>query len=484
MPELQPSQVSDLTSGLISKGAISESQFPLTAVQESVNFHFDKIGAATLRAGTTRLGNQLSGNILGLYEFRDSGSGTNNQIIAVNGTVAYYLNGSNVWTSKRTGLTAGSKARFSTFLDFVFMVNGTEATAIWDGATGNNFLTTGNAASAPTGKYIENFRSRMWISGNSTYPDRLYYSSLPSSVATPVITWDTSVTTGDWIDISPSDGENITGLKRSKTFLLVFKNNHIYRVASINETEPDPVIDVGTYSQESIVETKEGVFFHHPTGIYVYSGGQVNPISQPINDFIKNVSASQYSNVAGWLDKEGNHVCHSLGDITIGGVTYTNVVSRYTLSSKVWTIYSYPTKFLVSSPYNDGTTLFRLAGDNDGNILKLDTGTTDNGTPIFYSLVTRPYTFDGLFSTRKNIKKMAIIHEGGEGSVFTFRVDSEGENEWKKLAQITKKVPTAFTVDIKGNKIFFRVQGSSVGEPFTFGGFEILEINSELIANG
>ena len=117
-----------------------------------------------LRAGTTRLGNDaFSGNILGLYEFRDSGSGSNNQIIAVNSTEASYLDGS-TWTSKRTGLTSGSKAEFTTFLDYVFMVNGTDATAVWDGSA-SSFSTSGNASGAPAGKYIENFRNRTFSEG-------------------------------------------------------------------------------------------------------------------------------------------------------------------------------------------------------------------------------------------------------------------------------------------------------------------------------
>lgn len=476
MPKLPVTPIVDLTNGLVTAGAVADSQFPLNAVSESINFNFDRIGTAQLRKGTTLLGNQLSGNILGLYEFRDSGSGTNNQIIAVNGSTVYYLSGG-TWVSKRT-VTSDKKARFSTFLDYVFMVNGTDATAVWDGSS-SSFATTGNATDAPIGKYIENFRSRMWIAGNSTYPDRLYYSDLPSSVTTPVIVWDTDVATGNWIDISPSDGENITGLKRSKTFLLVFKNNHIYRVASIQETEPDPIINVGTYSQESIVEAKDGTYFHHPTGIYRYSGGMAEYISQPIVDFISNVSATEYENICGWTD--GDHVFHALGNVTVGDVTYTNVVTRYTISSKVWTVYSYPTRFFVSSPYNDGSTLFRLVGDDGGNILKMDTGITDNGTPIFYSLILSPRTLDGLFSTRKNISKMAVIHEGGQGSVLTVRIGGMGENEWKKLHSITEKVPTPFTVDIKANKVYFRIQGVSVGEPFTIGGLEVLESESEII---
>src|SRR3990167_2228188 len=107
----------------------------------------------------------------------------------VNGTAAYYLSGG-VWAAKRSGLTTGKKARFTTFLDFVWMVNNTQATAIWDGS-GSDFITTGNAASAPIGTFIENFRARVWIAGSTTYPDRVWFSSLPSKVTTPIVTWDT-----------------------------------------------------------------------------------------------------------------------------------------------------------------------------------------------------------------------------------------------------------------------------------------------------
>ena len=107
---------------------------PNGAVNEAINVHFDKMGSVQLRKGLTLLGNQISaGNtILGLHQFLDEGSGTNDQLIAVVDTVAYYL-ASGTWTSKRTGLTANKKARFTNFLDSVFMVNGTDAMNTWDG---------------------------------------------------------------------------------------------------------------------------------------------------------------------------------------------------------------------------------------------------------------------------------------------------------------------------------------------------------------
>lgn len=483
MPALSATSYLSLQSGLMTEGAVSKYRIPLDAVTESLNWKFNKIGSAQSRLGTTSLGTSgvLSGNLLGLYEFRDSGSGGNNRIIAVNGTVVYYLSGS-TWTSKRTGLTAASKARFTTFLDYAWMVNSTEATAIWDGASGNSFLTTGNAASAPTGAFIDNYRSRVWIAGNSTYPDRLYFSSIPSAVTTPIVSWDTNVNTGQWIDISPSDGENITALKRSKSSLLVFKNNHIYRVYSVDQTESDPKINVGTYSQESVVESKVGIFFHHPTGFFQYQDGEPTEISKPIIDIVKNITVANYAKICGWLETDGDNIIWAVGDVTINGVAYTSLEVRYTISTQTWTHYSKPTQALVSSRYNDGTTLFQLVGDTAGTVLKMDTGNDDNGTPISLSLIHRWYQVDGSSATRKSLTKLLFSHEKGTGLNASYQVENPVLNKWEPIGQF-KSANTGFgNANIKGRECRIRISGVSAGEAVTYNGFEILEGSSELIA--
>ncbi len=376
----------------------------------------------------------------------------------------YYLSGG-TWTVTKS-VSSGYKARFSTFLDYMFMVNGKDPTTIWDGTT---WSTTGNALNAPIGKYIENFRTRMWIAGNSTFPDRLYYTDVPTAAATPVVVWDTDVATGNWIDISPSDGENITGLKRTKNVLLVFKHNHIYQVSSVNDTEPDPKINVGTYSQESIVEGKDTIYFHHPSGIYSYQGGGVKLLSKPIQDWIDAMPVTQYDNVCGWADND--HIYHSLGDLTVGGISYSNVVTCYTVSSQVWTIYTYPTKPLVSSNYNDGSTLYQVVGDDDGNIIIMNYGNDDLGIPITISMVTRPYTFDGLFSTTKNISRIAAEFNKAEGMTISYKADDWDKNKFVDC-MVLKKTGDSQNVSIRGNKIWFRLSGFSKGEQFSFDGIE------------
>ena len=117
MADLDTQQIIGLNT-LICPGAVGEAQMPLTAVSEAVNIHFNTIGSMTLRKGVTAVGTGLPGEILGLAEFRDSGSGTNNRLVAVSGTACYYLS-AGTWTSKRSGLTASSPARFISYLDYL-----------------------------------------------------------------------------------------------------------------------------------------------------------------------------------------------------------------------------------------------------------------------------------------------------------------------------------------------------------------------------
>ena len=471
--KLENIKLTDMSNGMITSGAVSDSLLPSNIVIESMNLDFDKIGCATIRKGQTILGNQILTNtdILGMHEFRDSGDGSNNQTIVVHGTVAYYLAGS-TWTSKRTGLTTGYSADFTTYLDYSFMVNGIDATQTWDGDTNNSFGTT-NASGAPVGISVEVFRNRVWIVDAD---DRLHYSSLPNEI-TSLITWDTD---SQWIDISPQDGDNAVKLVRSKNSLLVFKKNHMYRVYSTQETEPDPKIDVGTYSARSVVSASDGVYFHHPSGIYRYLDGSITNISQPMLDFIDNITVANYSKVVGWTD--GNHVLFSIGDISIGDVDYSNVVLRYTISSRVWTFRTYPTQVLCACDYDDGSTIFNLIGDDDGNILKVDEGTTDNGSEIFYSLTIGPKTLDGSFNTRKYISKMSVVHDGAEGTIIYTKSDNDNDNKYTQIYEISESKAVPFSTNIKGNKIWFRAAGSSTGSSFTLNGYELLDIESEYYA--
>lgn len=249
----------------------------------------------------------------------------------------------------------------------------------------------------------------------------------------------------------------------------------MYRVYSIAETEPDPAINVGTYSQESVVEAKDGVYFHHPSGFYKYSGGGVQEISKPIVDIIKSITLTNYTKVCGRKEDE-DHITWDVGSVTYNGVTYSNMSVRYTISTQTWTHYQYPTQFLVGCDYNDGSTLYRVVGDNNGNVFKINTGNTDNTSEIFYSLIHKWMTGDSFLSTQKNLNKILFSHKGGSGTKVQYQMENDLTNNWtKSLKTPLKETDTGFDDALKSKKIRFRLAGSSKGEPFEYKGFEIIK---------
>ena len=476
--QTEPIVIRDIGSkGIIMEGVVDEFFMPSGAVNWTINGHFDRIGAFTVRNGLTIIGAQIVDNytIKGLHQFLDTGSGSNDRLISVANTVAYALV-SGTWTSKRTGLTANSKTRFTNFVDLVFMVNGVDAMNSWDGGAGN-FGTT-NCTSAPAASYIDNFRSRVWAGKVTANPSRLYYSSVAD--ASGVILW--TGTDSGYIDVAPGDGEDLTGVKKFARAIYAFKNSAVYRIFSINESEPDPQISIGTYSQESITVAKDGMYWHHPSGIYRLRKGETQPIeiSRPIYDIIKNVTLANYSEISSWEDDD--HVCFSLGSVTVYGVIITNCVVRWTISTEVWTIYNYSVPLVAGTIYNNGTSLVRVVGDNDGNVYTFDSGTTDNGTAINYELETRWISLSGLRSEHKIIRTLTGIHEGMAGGNVGWRNGNMNRREIKPIGQLKEQETPFKNQNIEGNRMKFSVRGTSTAGNAVFQGLEIIDhINEGVI---
>ena len=54
----------------------------------------------------------------------------------------------------------------------------------------------------------------------------------------------------------------------------------------------------------------------------------------------------------------------------------------------MWTVYTYSTQIRSSALYDDGTNLRTAVGDDDGNALTFNSGTSDNGADILFDLQT------------------------------------------------------------------------------------------------
>ena len=403
-----------------------------------------------------------------------------------NGTFQFSTSGWGITNASNTWKNS-AKVRFVDFLNWTVpllggAVNGQTSidASSWPYATTSGGEPLNMAQFTKTASVGEVYKSRMYLAGDPDYTNgsRLFFSSVVSS--NRGITWTPST---DYVDINPGDGEAITGLKRYSLELLVFKPNYTYRFRT-SGLDPDPLIRVGTRSQESVIEGKRGVYFHHDTGFYRYSGSYPIEISRPIIDVIEAIPASQYDDIAGW--KDNDHIYWSIGNVSLsepqGKQTWKNVVVRYTESSDIWTIYTYPLEITRGSPFLTATSSSIVVGTINGIINEFNKGLTDFGEPIKYRTVTKWYELEGI-ENQKFIDLMAAIAEKGQGMNVMYQINNY--EDWITLTPDLRKFITYFDKSTKKfNRIRFKVAGVTSTESSVFMGFEILSgINNGIVKN-
>jgi hypothetical protein len=462
--------------GVIRSAQLDDSVCPENSVQLAVNMNFDRIGSITTRPGVATYATTRAGSITSLGSLNIQGGVK--RLYSQVGTDISVWNGA-TWTTART-TTVSTKARYSQWLNRIYMVNGTDALQCSSGGSFSAEAGFVPATTMPVGDFIQaGFDGRIWIASKTS--DALYFSDIVQF--TPPSTYTLTYDAANYIQsLSPQDGESITGLFRVPKALLVFKQNHIFRVYSSTNIDPYPAYNVGTYSQESIIQGKDGVYFHHSSGFYKFTyDGQPTEISRRVIDFVKAIPRSSYENIVGIYDGY-DAVKWSVGSITVDGVTYSNCQMRYSISTQVWTIYDFNNVNITALiRYDNGTTIDQVAGTSTGVVAKLDSGNTDLGNSFYYEVIDRERAFTEMSSSSKKITGLSVMGENAAGTDFQFKANNKTANDWKYIGTLSNKLvslfPNSDTDDF--NEITLRMSGNSEGEPITLKGIEILNLTDK-----
>ena len=451
--------IRDLSGGVISN--VADIKSPPNVSREAINFHFDKIGRATQRGGTTKLGATVESGqtCTGLFNFINA-AGTTNRLIAGFNASAYAYNGS-TWSSVRSSLD-GTPIRMASFADKVIMVGGGAAPAA---SSGGAFADDALITNMPTTTIVGSFKERVYCAGNSDNPDRLYRSTIISTAGT--ITWNT---TTQYIDINPEDDNNLTGFAVIADYMLLFKKYSMYRFNG-NSVSSQNAVQIGAPSQEAITTAKGIVFFFStsPLGIFITVGGTPQEISQPVADWLEAIPASRYASIA--LSSDSNHVYVSIGDVTRNGRNYTNIHIVYTISSQVWAIDSYADEFYRLARYIDTSgNVTLVGGDTDGDVQTLNSGTTDNTSPIQYEYSFHELEYDSR-GTLKTVSDVALYLQNGAGAFLTV---SEDGKPHRNIAQAKDNITIKKGLDIRGNYFTFKVSGQNRTTPVILDGMEVI----------
>lgn len=467
----QPAKQSDFITGMISD--VNENIVPPNSVQVAVNLDFDNVlGSAVSRLGTSLVGSQLVDNksILGLHQYIDPANANNNVLFAVvnvandaTATIKNVASGADVVT----GLTASTKMRFLTYGGDTLAINGVDADRAWNSSA---WVTTGSVFDLddfPANcKIAIEYLDRIYTSGDATYPSRVYYSTLFDG---STITW-----AGDYIDIEPEDqGGRMTAFAKVPGYILFFKERSMHRW-NFSSAFPETLVQIGTPSQESVVQSGGLVFFYSNSdddarGFYVTNGGRPQCISKDttrtIKKFVDAIATANEANIAG--GSTDRIVWWSVGDLTVDGETYNNVVFRYNRILNQWSIRTYPTEFKVFASYLVSGVNTRIGGDDDGNILKFDASGvyTDNGSDINWMLRTHNENF-GTNRLKTLSDKIIVRGKNLEGMITNVIPDEDltrrvtlTKNNWLRKILSFLKVGDV----IKGTTIATELKGSQTG---------------------
>lgn len=384
------------------------------------------------------------------------------------------------WTVRRSSLAEVSKPRFSQYLSYIWMVNGNKQIGGDPVATsrGGAFGTEMVPEDFPKGDFIHaGFEGRVWVFnktlGRIDYTDIVQFAP-PNAYSLTYDKDENFITT-----IAPQTGQTFTAVQKVPRALLVFTQDSIYRIYGATSLDAYPAYSVGTYSQESIVETKTGIFFHHSSGFYQFDyGSQPLEISRKVIDFVKAIPRSAYDNIVGVYDGF-NNVEWSIGSVTVEDVTFTNCVMRYTISTQVWTVYDYVGNNITAMiSYDDGTTLNHLMGTSTGLVGALDTGTTDFGASIYFEMIDRWRSFTPMYYKIKALSGINVYSENAAGTNITYQIQKSGPNVWKPLGTIDERnnsyLPNEDSDDF--DVLRLRLAGNTNGTPIVIHGIEIPEI--------
>jgi len=468
------------TEGIVRSSILNDTVAPENSVQLAINMNFDRIGAVQTRPGVKELYDPRVGSVTSLATLNIQGG--SKYLFSQVGTDISVWTGT-VWSTVRT-TTVTTKARFAQFLNRLWMVNGHGGDAPMTSG-GSTFATIDVPATFPKGDFIlAGFDGRVWIADSTL--DALYYSDIIQFTGTAYVTPLTFDLTTNFIQyLSPQDGESITGLYRIPKAMLVFKQNHIFRVYSASNVDAYPAYNVGTYSQESIVQAKSGLYFHHSSGFYQFNYSAYNSqpieISRRVIDYVKAIPRSAYENIVGIYDGY-DAIKWSIGPLTVEGVTYKNCQMRYSISTQVWTIYDFASNGITALVrFDDGTTIHQACGTEGGLIGDLDVGFTDFGQPIFYEEIDRWRSFTDMYSNSKSISGINVFHDNAAGADLEYQTEKSQPNVWTPIDTLTEEfdslMPNASTDDFEG--IRFRLSGYTTGTPVVVHGIEILSLQNK-----
>lgn len=362
-----------------------------------------------------------------------------------------------VWTTLKSGLTAGQKYSFINFQgSFTTMhliaTNGIDPAQKYDG-TAVSLLANAPAVS----DFVATHDNRVYIAANNS----VYFSALRKAED-----W-TTVNESGQITVETTDGKEITGIIAGAARLTIFKGNSIHELFG---TRPDNFTmkivteNLGCPTGRSAKVIEGVIYFLGNDGIYRYSGGSLpdSSFSIPVQEELKKINKWHVHKSVSWSIGRKYYLA-----VPIGDSTEPNTIFEYDIDFQTWNVWEFPAA--VSSPFVelDGIT---YGGNKAGELMKFDSD-KDNAAAITWEWLSKPFSV-GSLAAKARLYRLWVVADVPAGSTLNVSVtaDSNIENpSWTLVQTITadtnlQKKQILIPVGLVNHSETFRVKLSGTGQ--------------------
>lgn len=291
----------------------------------------------------------------------------------------------------------------------------------------------GNSTGGQKGSMIIYAMSRLFVAGDSDNKSRLYYSG----GAVQIDDFSTAFS-GGWVDVSKNDGDAITGIYFYQNTILVFKNRSIWKFSFTSAGLPQLELitnEIGCCSYRSIRVVNNDLWF---TGVkdgraVVFSVGNVQNYFNALRTTEKSLNISTGSmmdaanlayiqNCCAYYFRNLYILCVPNGSSTTNDRCYV-----YDARFNAWVGYWDNINANGFFTYTDsaGAENLYYCSETTGYIVKMFTGTDDNGTAIAWQIQTKNFN-QGLFDQYKIYRNPIFWFKEVSGGTITGYIITDG----------------------------------------------------------
>ncbi|KJS23149.1 MAG: hypothetical protein VR72_03000 [Clostridiaceae bacterium BRH_c20a] len=293
-----------------------------------------------------------------------------------------------------SGLNPGGECFFTTLLDSFLVFNGIDAPKKWDGTNAVEDL----GGSPPRAIYIANHKNRLFAAHSGTSRSRLYFSDVLALESWPVL---------NFIDISPNDGDFITGLLPYDDYLIITKQRSVWVLLGSQSAdfEVRRIHDgLGNIAPRALVKVNELFSFVSTEGLYVSDLSKPLLLTERIKNTWSNLNRRRLTQAAAEFFDHKIRLDVPNGSSTVNDFRIVYDVLRKAIVLEQFNAHaSCYTKFVEAGQEE---LLYGHAGD--GQVSKGDIGTTDAGDDIVSTWGTKHFNF-GSSATEKKIRRLRLV---------------------------------------------------------------------------